>query len=511
MPEIEEGQPGQPLGEFSREDLRAEAVDDYTRSVVPLNKRRSTLSMTLIWITGNAAFSTLYTGYALHQGGLSLYGLLAASLVGNGLLLIYWLGACYLGARFGQTETLLARTIMGRWGSILVSAFIVVATLGWYSFQADLLGTAITSLLGISSNIALISLFAGIIMMTNNLFGFTSVSVWARYVTAPILVIWIVITFVKVFSTESSAKLFAAPHIASSIPFGLAAGTFIGAIIWGAEPDFWRWSKPSFKAPIIPCIVAILLGNVMFPLAGAALVEVRNITAFGSVITFASQYSLRFVALGVLVFIITQIAVNDMNLYEVVTALKNMFPGPRFIYVLLAGSVGALFAYFQVIQYYQTIANLTGILVPSITVVMIMDAFLLPRWLGLRRRMDRVTEWRETALLNWPGAIAVAAAVVVGGFTAGIFKSSFSWGIGPLNAWVVASVVYLALVVAAKSILSEDRLRYFLGYPNHNALPADGLPHTQVVAETTSLPADGDRPAQSGDGEAASLPPAADM
>src|SRR6204780_5077761 len=121
------------------------ARDDYTTSPVPLAARRSTLNMTLVWITGNAAFSTLYPGYSLYQGGFSLADMLIASLVGDVILGLYWFSAAYLGSRFGQTETLLARTFLGRAGSLLVSALIIIASVGWYSFQANLLGIAISS------------------------------------------------------------------------------------------------------------------------------------------------------------------------------------------------------------------------------------------------------------------------------------------------------------------------------------------------------------------------------
>lgn len=189
------------------ETLRSDAESDFTRSVVPINRRRSQLSMTLVWITGSAAFSTLYAGYALRVGGVGLWDLIIAALVGNIILLIYWWGACYLGARYGQTETLLARSFLGKTGSSLVSIFIVVISLGWFSFQADLFGTAATTLFNIPGALAWVSAGAALVMMTNNLFGFTSVTVWARYVAAPLVTLWVLYVFVKVFATTPSHVL----------------------------------------------------------------------------------------------------------------------------------------------------------------------------------------------------------------------------------------------------------------------------------------------------------------
>jgi purine-cytosine permease-like protein len=458
------------------------ARDDYTTSPVPLAARRSTLNMTLVWITGNAAFSTLYTGYSLYQGGFSLTDMLIASLVGDVILGLYWFSAAYLGSRFGQTETLLARTFLGRAGSLVVSALIIIASVGWYSFQANLLGIAISSLAGIPGDVKILSLGCGIIMMFNNAFGFKSVSAWAKWIAAPLLTLWVLWAFAKAFAETPSSKLLATPHVAGAVGFGVAVSTFIGAVIWGSEPDFWRWSKPKASTSIVPIVVALVLGNLLFPLAGAALAASQNITDFGHVITFITSYTLGFAAIGVIIFVITQVAVNDLNLYEVVTAAKNLFAGPRIIYVLVFGLIGSVFAYFQVINHYTTIAELTGVLVPCATVVMILDAFVVPRLFGIRRPAEKVTAWGAAGQANVPGLLAIAAGLVVGGFTGGIFTASTTWGIGPLQAWAAATVVYLAGVAVVRAVFTGETRDRVLGFP----IAAAGL---VPVPEDAGLPA----------------------
>jgi len=451
------------------ESLEQGARDDYTTSVIPVSARRSTLNMTLVWITGNAAFSTLYTGYSLYQGGFSLADMIIASLVGDAILGVYWFFAAYLGSRFGQTETLLARTFLGRAGSLLVSVLIIIATVGWYSFQANLLGIAISSLAGIPGDVKILSLGCGIIMMFNNAFGFRSVSAWAKWVAAPLLTLWVLWAFAKVFAETPSSKLWATPHVAGAVGFGVAISTFIGAVIWGSEPDFWRWAKPKPKTSIVPIVVALVLGNVLFPLAGAALAASQNISDFGQVISYITSYTLGFAAIGVIIFVITQVAVNDMNLYEIVTAAKNLFAGPRIIYVAVFGLIGSIFAYFQIINHYTTIAELTGVLVPCATIVMILDAFVVPRLFGIRRPADKVTAWRSAGMANVPALLAIAAGLVVGGFTGGIFTSSTTWGIGPLQAWATAIVVYLAGVAVVRAIFTGETRDKLLGFPQVTA------------------------------------------
>ncbi|MDQ2741747.1 MAG: hypothetical protein M3Z66_05560 [Chloroflexota bacterium] len=453
-----------PDDDFNRADLQEELRSDFTTSAVPLDHRKSTLHMTLVWITGNCAFSTLYTGYVMRQSNLNFTDLIISTLIGNVILLGYWFGASYLGASFGQTETLLARSFLGRWGSYAVSLLIVVASSGWYMYQADLFATMVTALLNASKYVAVISLIFGLLMMFNNLFGFTSVSIWAKYVAAPILMIWVIWAFAKAFATTSSHVLFAAPHGVAAMSLGVGASTIVGGVIWGSEPDFWRWSKPKPRASIVPIVAAVFLGSFLFPVTGWALAQIQNITAFGKVVIFITQYTLGFAAIGVLVFVITQVAVNDLNLYEVVTAAKNVLAGPRYIYVLVFGTIGAIGAYFQVINYYVKIAELTGILVPCVTVIMMLDAWVVPKLFGLKRNVHRVPEWQELAHINVPAIVAVAAGILVGSYTGAILDPNFSWGIAPLNAWVVASVFYLVGVGIVKATTSPETRDTLLGY-----------------------------------------------
>lgn len=456
---------------LSRQELDEELRSDYTRSVVPPGRRRGQVTLTLTWLTGTASFSSLYTGYTLRQGGLDMWDLIIAAIIGNLLLLGYWMFAGRLGTKYGQTATVLARSFMGRWGSGIMSVLYAGATIGWYAFQADLLGTATTTLLNIPNDTRAFSVMFALLMIFNNLLGFTSVSAWAKYVTAPILIVWVLVAF----TTTSSHVLFAAPHLTTAVTLGVACSTVIGAVIWGVEPDFWRWGKPKISTPLVPSIVALTFGNLLFPVAGAAIDEIHNTTSFGDVISFSSRYTLGVAGIGVAVFVISQIAINDLNLYTVTTALKNLFAGPRYWYVLGAGAVGALGAYLQVINHYILIANVTAVLVPSVSVVMITDAFLLPK-LGIRREIDRVPSWREAAQINVPGVFAVAAAVGIGGWTGGIFNSSFTWGVPALQSWAVAAGVYLALALMLRAMVSPEKRRTLMGYSKLSLVAAESPP-----------------------------------
>src|SRR5919197_1170554 len=89
-----------------------------------------------------------------------------------------------LGSRTGQTHGLLTRSVFGLGGSWIVSAFVLVAPLGWVGFQAGLMVQIWDGLYGWDHLFTLSLLFGGVMIM-NNLLGFTGISAFARYAVAP--------------------------------------------------------------------------------------------------------------------------------------------------------------------------------------------------------------------------------------------------------------------------------------------------------------------------------------
>lgn len=96
--------------------------------------------------------------------------------------------------------------------------------------------------------------------------------------------------------------------------------------------------------------------------------------------------------------------------------------------------------------------NWSSLALPSVTVVMCVDRFLVPRF-GVRRP-GGVPRWRDAGFANWPGIAAVLAAVGFGAWGLGLFpgqESTPSAGLPSVEAWLLAGVLYAALAgVAAK-------------------------------------------------------------
>ena len=106
------------------------------------------------------------------------------------------------------------------------------------------------------------------------------------------------------------------------------------------------------------------------------------------------------------------------------------------------------------------VATFLAISVPSATVIMAVDHFALPRLLGISRLLTQVPTWREAGLCNWPAVVSLLVAVCFGVTGSASWPNGWlnatpsnHWGPVPLESWLIAGGLYLALVALAKLVL----------------------------------------------------------
>lgn len=448
-----------------------EAEHDYTTEIVPLSERKGPLFMGLLWITMVTGLSTLSLGVGFYQKGLTLMQTLQGCLGGAFMLLGYTAGAAYLGAKTGQTYALLTRSIFGRLGSYVVSAIMVVISLGWFGFQAEFLAKLLDPLLGFGGHLLVPTIVCALLMGVTNYFGFTGVAGYARFVAAPVLLVLVLYTVGKAFGTAPAAILWGPSTAPVTTSVLAAAGVVMGFGIWGNEPDFWRFGRPKFHEPILPLAVAMALGLVLFPAAGWALAAIGGATDEGSAAAFLTQFALGGMSLlAVAVFAIAQVSNNDPNLYEAVNAFENVTQWPRRPVVILLWVLGIATAVLlsRLADALFLVSGITSVLVPTATVIMLAEVFWVPRLFGIRRPVDRIPTWQETAWANWPAIGALLVGALVGVYTNGTFPGFGPGfvGIPPLQAWGAALACYLVAVALLK------RRAGWLGLPERSLPPS---------------------------------------
>jgi purine-cytosine permease-like protein len=475
---------------FERATLDESIRHDYSTAdtgIVPLDRRRPMWHFMGLWTTFVAGFSYMFLGFEIHDGGHSLAATVGITIFGYALYVAYAMTGSYLGSRTGQTHALLTRSIFGLVGSWIVSAFVLVAPLGWVGYQANLLAVLWDGFYGWGAIFTLTLLLAGI-MILNNLLGFTGISVFARYLVTPILILWCIYMVLKA-AISDGGKLGGTPH-GSGLPFWVAVVAVIGFSMWGNEPDFWRYGKPRFNWPL-PTYIFAAVWFTLFTMAGWMMDELANAKDFSGIFRYSVHYSL-FGAfwLAWIIATISQFAINDGNYYESVNAGQNLIGAWRYwrrpltcLVVAGGGVIAADLVNFHFINGWFKVASFLAITVPSATVIMVVDHFLLPRLFQISRPLTRVPAWEETGLINWPATLSLLGAVFFGVTGTASWPHGWiyasppnSWGPVPLEAWAIAGGLYIALVAVAQATAP---VRGVLGFAR--TIPDEAIASLEVV------------------------------
>jgi purine-cytosine permease-like protein len=472
--------------EFERSELDASIKHDYSTSdigIVPLDRRRPMWHFMGLWTTFVAGFSYMVLGFEIHDGGWSLASTIGITLLGYGLYVAYAVIGSYLGSRTGQTHALLTRSIFGSGGSVIVSLFVLIAPLGWVGFQAGLLAQLWHGFYG-WGHVEAVTIIVAAVMIFNNLFGFTGISVFARYLVTPILIVWCIYLVLKGFISDGG-NLGGTPG--GSLPFWVAVAAVIGFSMWGNEPDFWRYGRPRFSWPL-PTYGFAALWFLLFTMGGWMMAHLTPPN--GDRFNFAVHYSL-FGAfwLAFIIATISQFAINDGNYYESVNAGQNLLGGWRHwrrIYTCVLVAAGGAFAGYLVnykfVNGWFDVATFLAITVPCATTIMAVDHFAFPRWFGISRPLLRVPSWEDAGVMNVPAVASLLIAVAYGAIASAIlpgslgYDSARNWGPVPLECWVMAGALYTAIVAAVRT---APNIRQILAFSRDSL--ATPVPPTAVV------------------------------
>jgi purine-cytosine permease-like protein len=472
--------PARPQSEFTREELSKELLHDYSTSdtgVVPLRERRSLYHFLALWVTLAAGFTYLFLGFQYHDAGYTLTRAVGAGALGAFCYLCYALPASYLGSRTGQTHSLLSRSIFGLAGSVLVSLLLIGVAAGWTAFAFNLLATMYDGLFS-WGHVVLISVILAIVGIFNNLFGFTGITAFARYLVAPLMIVWMLYLVIKGLADLPGDVLRSTPPVGDLGPLSFLSGISlaIGSVMWGNEPDTWRWGRPRFFWPAVPYVIALAIGLVLFVAGGWMMAQISGAGPFDFGPAFKStvEYSLfGALWLGAVVATVLQIAINDGNYYEMVNAGQNVIGHARgwkrWYTCLVIAAVAALVTWWfpHIENGFFKVAGWSAIALPCATVVMCADQFVLPRMLKLHRAVEEIPSWRATGLGNWPAIVAVVVALLFGAWGLLLFPgqtSAPSLGLVPVEAWLLAGVLYLVL---AALVARAPNAKALLGFATH--------------------------------------------
>lgn len=421
---------------------------------IPSSERRSALTMGLVWVTMVASFPAVLAGFEWYSQGISFKQMIISGAISLLLLLAYSIPACELGARTGLGYCALSRTVFGRLGSAIVTFNLMWMFLAWYGMTAVLMAQAYANLYHSPLAIIWLSVIFSFLMAINNFFGFTGVANFARFMAAPALITWVLFTFVKALSSGANATMVAQTHCSNMHALTITSSFIIGFAVWGNEPDYWRYSKPGILRSGVPLLVSIVIGQLMFPMAGWLVARASGITDSAAAAAFMSNYCFGGIAwLGLLILIADYFSTNDSSLFGSAAALESVWPMKHIlavgIFAIGGAIVAALLTVFDVSKALSTIVSLNCVVLPIPTVIMLSEWFLQKRVFSQSEIFSVVPDFASLPIIRWPAIIALVAGLSIGIVTSGLFPAleRFHFGVCSLQAWLASIIIYAPLRV----------------------------------------------------------------
>lgn len=415
----------------------------HANSAVPQLERTGPVTMGLLWITMVTAFPSVLVGFEWYKLGITLPQVLTCALIAAAILLAYTIPVAQLSAKTGKGYGLLNQETFGKGGATIINLLLVLMFVGFYGLAALLLAEGLNSIFHTTIPAAPFAAGIALLMALNNFFGFSGVANFARFLAAPVLIMWVAYTFCKAAPACPPSVLTQVPQHSFAYALTAVSSFIIGFAIWGNESDYWRFGKARVKYAAVPLTIALLVGQVIFPATGWMVASISGVTDYAGATNFMTAYSFGGVAiLGAIVLCASYFACNDSNLFGSSTAVELMCGLKHKTTVAILAVSGSLVAYALAAsgtaQALETCSSINCVLLPTPTVIVLANWFI-------SRQYERGGYFACSP--NRSACIALFFGISVGLLTSGVLPGLkfMQCGIPCLQGWFVAVSVFSVL------------------------------------------------------------------
>ncbi len=400
---------------------------EHSLSKVSVSELKGFFSILVIMV-GFTFFSPSMSAGGNLGIGLDMQGFIMALLLGSAFLGIYTAVLAYIGQQTGLTLDLLARYSFGVKGSYLPSVLISFTQIGWFGVGVAMFSISVSQLFNV--NTILLTIITGALMTLTAYRGIKGLATLSAIAVPLIFVLGMYSVNYGISSVGGFANVFAtAPEQPMSMAVALAI--VIGSFISGgtSTPNFTRFSKTKNIA-IWGTVIAFFIGNSLMFVFGAV----------GGAVTGNPDIFDILIAQGLMIPAILVLGLNiwttnDNALYTAGMGLANITKIPNKPLVLVGGGVGTVLAIWLYNNFVSYLAFLSG-MIPPVGIVVILHYFMFK------------DSYKEDSLAQKTVKIPAVLAVA-GGSTVGIFVK---WGVPPVNALVVAAIIYVACAMSMKEV-----------------------------------------------------------
>lgn len=373
---------------------------EYEHEPVPLSARRSTFSVSMVWIGFPMIITGAITGSIL-VAGMGFKSALWAMVIGNILMFAYVGASGALGTRRGQNYAMVASAVFGKKGYIFSSGLLSTLLLGWYAVQTGITGNLIH--VAFDVNYLAMTVLAGVLYLGITFVGIKGLH-WIGIVSVPLFVIlggWVAIDSATVAGWDQ-VLAYAGTKPEMAMSFGVALTIVITLFVDAATvtADFNRWAKDT-KSSLIATFWAFPFANLLAMLVGGvmtAALALPNPQPFGLDNMFGYMVGQNKTWLSVLAFVFLFCNLGSVCahcLYNAATGWSRIGRGRMRVFAVILAIIGIIIAAANVWALFIPWLGVLGILVPPIGAIVIADLYFV------RPHATADTNWRPSSFVAW--------------------------------------------------------------------------------------------------------------
>lgn len=413
------------------------AHDDYSLSRLPLEARRSWVSVAVQRFGQVSAFHQFLLGATLGLG-MTFWDAVLAITLGSVMLEVVTILMGIAGVRENVSTSVLARWAgFGSRGSALVGLLVTLSLAGWFGVQNDVFAHGLHRLMG-GPPVWAWAVLGGLVVTVIVVAGFHTMA-WTAYLTVPAFLLLTGWTIVAELHRHDLSDLvgMSPPGPALSLAEGttLVAGAFImGAVM---TPDMTRFNRRPSDV-VKQTLISVTLGEYLIGLTGVLLAHAAASADVVGMIMSSSG------VVGTLIMITAILKINDWNLYSASLGLVNtvdVLLGRRIsrsTATLCLGGLGTVLSALGILDHFTVFLTWVGVITPPVAGIMIAEYFVVRTWRAeldssrARGELPAVPpDWVPASLVCWAAGTAVGFLV--------------PFGIPTINSVVVAFALYAAI------------------------------------------------------------------
>ncbi|CAN5788487.1 cytosine permease [soil metagenome] len=374
--------------------------DEYEHERIPLAARRSTFSVSMVWLGFPMIITGAMTG-SIMVAGMGFKSALMAMLIGNALMFAYVGSLGLLGTSRGVNFALLASAVFGKKGYVLASGLLSTLLLGWYAVQTGITGNLIHT--AFQLNYLAMTVIAGALYLGITFVGIRGLH-WIGLVSVPLFVVlggWVALDSAAV---AGWGRVFAYAGTKPELPMAFGVGLTIVITLFvdagTVTADFNRWAADK-KSSLIATFCAFPFANLLAMLVGGvmtAALAVPEPQPFGLDNMFGYMLAqnkpwLSVIAFAFLFFNLGSVCAHC--LYNSAVGWSRIGNGRMRIFAVGLAVVGIVIAAANVWALFIPWLSLLGILVPPIGAIIVADLYFV------RPGAEIGVNWRPVAFVAW--------------------------------------------------------------------------------------------------------------